>query len=79
MKIVVDDRGRNPDLLAALSNTAGIQITRKRLAVGDLIVDDRLVFDRKTIHDFARSLTDGRLFLQTKRLSGSHLRPAWII
>ena len=48
----------------------GITIEVRRLSVGDYDVDDRLIFERKTLSDFAASLVEGRLFKQACRLAG---------
>lgn len=43
-------------------------ITKKHLYTGDIVMDDYLVIERKTLRDFFQSLNDGRLFSQVKRL-----------
>ena len=50
-----------------------------RLNVGDYLLDEAVLIERKTAGDFARSLVDGRLFAQASRMVGSGFRPAWII
>ena len=41
-----------------------VTIEFKKLAFGDYWVDDQLIVERKTMRDFAESITDGRLFTQ---------------
>ncbi len=79
LKIVIDDRERNGELINTLTQFQEIKLIRKRLSTGDFIVGDRLLFERKTVRDFAGSLTEGRLFNQAKRMAQSHLRPALIL
>jgi ERCC4-type nuclease len=79
LEIVIDDRDRNAELINTLTQFREVKLTRKRLPTGDFIVGDRLLFERKTVKDFAISLIDGRLFNQAKRMAQSHLRPAWIL
>ena len=77
LRIVVDDRERDEVLLRCLQDKA--IVARKRLSVGDYCVDESIIFERKSASDFARSLTDGRLFSQASRLLKSPERPAYIL
>lgn len=65
-----------PDLLAA---RPGVDLQIQRLNVGDYLIDEAVLIERKAAGDFARSLVDGRLFSQACRMIGSGFRPAWII
>lgn len=67
-KIIVDDREKSPQLVSELERL-GVAVDIKRLTVGDYVVDRKFIFERKTISDLLCSLYDGRLFLQTNRLS----------
>ena len=51
----------------------------RRLALGDYLLDERLLFERKTLCDFSASLKDGRLFEQGVRLAASPLQKAIIL
>ena len=51
----------------------------QRLALGDYLLDDHLLFERKTLCDFAASLKDGRLFEQGVRLAATPLHKAIIL
>ncbi len=66
ISIIADDREPN-DIIKSLTERPDVDITIKRLSVGDYLVDNRLLFERKTIHDFAISIIDGRLFKQAGR------------
>lgn len=79
LRIEIDDRERNQDLLTALRGIDGLDIKCVRLDVGDFRIDDAVVVERKTAADFAASIVDGRLFSQASRMVQSPLRPAYII
>lgn len=71
--IVIDDR--EPHSVAeALQALPDCHVSVQRLSLGDYQVDDRLLFERKTLPDFATSIMDGRLFRQAVRLAASERR-----
>ena len=70
MHVRVDDREPLDNILPYLRSVEGITVEVRRLSVGDYDVDDRLIFERKTLSDFAASLVEGRLFKQACRLAG---------
>ena len=79
MHVIVDDREAQsgiPECFRKMENTS---FTFKRLPLGDYLVDDRLLVERKTMRDFAISLLDGRLFDQACRLSSSSYRSVYIL
>ncbi len=67
----VDFREDGSKIGEILSGVYGIEVLRKRLKVGDYIVDDRIVIERKTTLDFAQSIIDGRLFRQATKIKKS--------
>lgn len=71
VNILMDDRERSAALFQALTAMEGVAVNVRRLALGDYQVDGRLLFERKTLPDFALSVIDGRLFGQMTRLSAS--------
>ncbi|MFZ5557576.1 MAG: ERCC4 domain-containing protein [Pseudomonadota bacterium] len=67
--IVADDReGRGP-VLAELRGMPEFDVTLARLPVGDYRVDDRFLFERKTLVDLVASVESGRLFAQALRMA----------
>ena len=64
--VIADDRESKNQVIKFLSDMKNVFVVVKRLSVGDYIVDNQLVFERKTLKDFARSIVDGRLFKQAK-------------
>lgn len=77
--LILDDRERSSPLPALLAQTGVFDIEVRRLAVGDYLVDGRLLFERKTLPDLVLSIKDGRLFNQALRLAASPLRAALVI
>jgi len=71
IRILVDDRERESHVVAALASMEGVEPCVKRLSVGDYVVDNLLVVERKTHPDFVQSIRDGRLFRQAWRLASS--------
>jgi DNA excision repair protein ERCC-4 len=71
VSIVVDDRETGSSVLQALRDLEDVKVTVRRLPLGDYLVDDRILFERKTLLDLAESIKDGRLFRQACRLAAS--------
>ena len=71
ISIVVDDRERNSAVTQFLSEMDELTVKFERLSCGDYKSENRLLFERKTLKDFASSIIDGRLFDQMIRLAGS--------
>ena len=67
--VIADDRESKNNVIRFLSDMKNVSVFVKRLSVGDYIVGNRFVFERKTLKDFARSIVDGRLFRQAIRLA----------
>ncbi len=57
----------------------GCIVRKKVLDIGDYVVSDRAVIERKTRVDFENSLIDGRLFDQAGRLHSAYERVIYII
>jgi len=66
IEVFVDFR-ENP-VVAELLKEMGAIVTERQLDLGDFIVSDRLIIERKTSSDFESSIIDGRLFEQASRL-----------
>jgi ERCC4-type nuclease len=69
VQIVADDREEQSAVCERLANLAEVNLQVRRLEVGDYEVQAAWRFERKTVRDFAVSLTDGRLFRQAWRLA----------
>jgi ERCC4-type nuclease len=77
--VVADDREQAGGVIDALRNLPGVVVEVRRLNCGDYLVEDRLVVERKTLADFARSVVDARLFHQTAAMVRSARRGILII
>src|SRR4051794_11288641 len=69
--VLYDHRERRSGIPAALQK-AGIDVAVEQLPVGDYILSDRLVVERKTGADLAASIKDRRLFDQVERLEEAY-------
>ena len=78
LKIIVDNRERNADIIDALSKS-GAELCFAQLPVGDYIISKRMCIERKTVLDFENSIIDNRLFEQLERLSSGFEKPLLII
>jgi DNA excision repair protein ERCC-4 len=77
MQVTIDDR--EPGVLEREFRELGNMIIhRKRLEVGDYLLDGDFLVERKSIPDFCVSIKDGRLFTQAGKLVKSRI-PACLI
>ncbi len=79
VEIIADDRERHSGVIEALDSADKVVLKIERLDVGDYIVEDRLLFERKTIRDFASSVIDGRFFSQNRRILSTGFRGVIIL
>ena len=79
IQILVDDRERALPVRQALAAMEGVCLRVRRLTAGDFQVDGRLLFERKTLSDFAASVIDGRFFRQMAQLAISPLKGVLIL
>lgn len=77
--LVIDDRERRSPLPQALAATNAFAIEFRRLPVGDYLLDNALLFERKTLQDLVASIKEGRLFSQALRLAEAKLPAALIL
>ena len=56
-----------------------ITVEIKTLSVGDIIISEDVVIERKKMGDFAKSLIDGRLFKQLISMKNNYVKPVLII
>ncbi|MEM3363981.1 MAG: ERCC4 domain-containing protein [Candidatus Micrarchaeia archaeon] len=57
----------------------GCRVIVKQLEIGDYIVSDRTVIERKTRDDFESSIVDGRLFEQASRITQAYEKVVYVI
>ncbi|UCD81906.1 MAG: hypothetical protein JSW26_10905 [Desulfobacterales bacterium] len=77
--VIADDRESKSGVISKLQEIEEVSVITKRLALGDYKVDNRLLFERKTLKDFTVSIIDGRIFSQMIRLANSNLRSTLIL
>ncbi|OPZ68439.1 MAG: excinuclease ABC subunit C [bacterium ADurb.Bin478] len=77
--VIADDREKKSDVVDELLRLPQVRLTIQRLPVGDYLVADRLLFERKTLVDLVASIKDGRLFTQARRLAAAKGIPALIL
>ncbi len=75
--IYVDTREFRSDVVKYLSEN--YSIVPKQLSIGDYIISDRIVVERKDVNDFLESLKDGRLFSQLVEMRRNYEVPVLII
>src|SRR5690606_6734712 len=63
----------------ALIEEKGIPIKFELLEVGDYLISEKYIVERKTAQDFVSSLFDGRLFEQCRRIQKSHRFPLLLL
>ena len=79
IRVTADDRERDSRVIEALMLLPGVRVKVGRLKLGDYVVNDEMVFERKSLADLAASVQDGRLFRQAKRLVSGPMRCAIIL
>jgi len=57
----------------------GATVIEKMLDIGDYVVSERVVIERKSARDFAKSIIDGRLFDQAARMREKYEKPIIIV
>jgi len=78
IKIIIDSREASSSIIKELSRL-DIDLELKSLDIGDYVLSDRIVVERKTIEDFITSIMDGRLFNQLIKLKSAYEFPLLII
>jgi len=82
VEVVVDQRELDSSIAKDLSRRDGIQTRLETLAVGDYVLSDRVVVERKTVSDFLDTLTGGderSMFEQLKDASRNYARPVVVV
>ena len=76
--VYVDTREQNSAIAETLEKM-GVEIRIKMLEVGDYILSDNCVVERKTISDFLQSIIDGRLFEQLVSMKNNYEKPLLLV
>ncbi len=78
IRITIDDREPR-EMSDILAMNTDVDLCTMRLKIGDYLVDDKILFERKRLDDFFESIKSGRLFKQSCMLAGSNYRSAIIL
>ncbi|RLG90771.1 MAG: DEAD/DEAH box helicase, partial [Candidatus Hecatellales archaeon] len=78
LTVFVDGREANSAVVRELVRL-GVNIKLQNLPVGDYIVSDEVVVERKSVSDFISSIIDKRLFSQAKSLASTYPKPVFIV
>jgi ERCC4-related helicase/ERCC4-type nuclease len=82
VEVVVDQRELDSAIAKDLSRREGVRTRLETLAVGDYVLSDRVVVERKTVSDFLDTLTGGderSLFEQLTDASRHYARPVVVV
>ncbi len=81
VEIVVDQRELDAAIARDLSTRDGIETQLETLAVGDYVLSDRVVVERKTVADFLDTLTGGdrSMFEQVGDAARHYARPVVVV
>ncbi|MGD8207954.1 MAG: ERCC4 domain-containing protein [Thiohalocapsa sp.] len=79
IRITADDREAGSSVVESLRTAPGVDLRIARLPVGDYLIDDLLLIERKTLPDLMASIKDGRLFSQALRLVDAAPRVAVLL
>ena len=77
--VLIDNREARSQVPRMLKRNDKIKIQLVNLPEGDYKVSDECVIERKTMHDFAESIIDGRLFEQLGNKLSTYKRPIVIL
>jgi DNA excision repair protein ERCC-4 len=78
VRVYADVREEKSGVIEELERM-GILVVKRQLPLGDYLVSEEAVVERKTVKDFASSLVDGRLFDQASRLTESYSDVYYIV
>lgn len=77
--VVMDDREPREIMASVFASFDFLSLSIRRLSVGDYLVDEFLLIERKTYSDLVCSIIDGRLFDQAVRLSQAEQPAAFVV
>ncbi|MEM3445099.1 MAG: ERCC4 domain-containing protein [Thermoplasmata archaeon] len=78
LEIIADRREIRSEIHRELSRL-GVHVVFRVLEVGDYLISDSVVVERKTVEDFVNSILDGRIFEQAKGLCQAFSNPLIVV
>jgi ERCC4-type nuclease len=79
IQIQADDRESRSPVVAALEAQPFVELQVLRLPLGDYLIDNLLLVERKTLIDLTESIIDGRLLSQAHRLAVAPVKSVLIL
>lgn len=79
VRIVADDRENAGGVIRELRGRDDVALEVRRLDVGDFLVGDDFVIERKTLRDFGASIIDARLFRQVAAMVAGTRRSVMVL
>jgi DNA excision repair protein ERCC-4 len=76
-RVYIDTREKGSPVASLLEKR--LLVVYKRLDVGDYLISNEIVIERKSISDYMKSIYDGRLFDQAYRMVSTYSLPILII
>jgi len=76
--VYVDTREQS-SVITKLLEDMGALVKIKQLEVGDYVISDQIVIERKTVEDFLNSILDGRLFNQMVKMASNYNSPVILV
>lgn len=78
LTIIADNREKNSGVPGMLTDN-NVDVKMEQLSVGDYMIDDEIIIERKTNTDFVQSIINGHLFDQCARLRKTGKLPLIIV
>ena len=75
--IIVDNR--EPEAIIKNLEELGVNVSKQQLTVGDYVISEDFIVERKATSDFWQSLVSQRLFDQLKRLTDTYRQVVFIL
>ncbi len=79
VRIVADDRENAGGVIGVLQRHEDVALSVRRLRVGDFLVGECCIAERKTLADFAQSVIDARLFRQASAMVADGRRAVLVL
>jgi len=76
--IIADIRESSSEVMKELAKCK-VKLDLRTIDIGDFVVSERVVIERKTSSDFSTSIIDGRVFSQAANMKSSYEKPFFLI
>lgn len=81
LNLKIDFREQNAGILEIIDKEYDnkIDYSLHHLKIGDYILENKVIFERKTLPDLLQSIKDGRIFRQAYKMSHHHMNGVFIL